>query len=147
MRRPPIMAVQMNKLCGLCVWLVALSFASTQLRAGVGTVFQPQTRVGFTVGDQWEPSIAADRYGHVYILIPQYTTPTQPTIPGCPTCPSPTMFLVMSNDNGNTSPAPRIISPPASHHIDVQIPLDPVDGRTVYASWLQNNKSVIDVAK
>src|SRR5260370_32385802 len=147
MRRPPIMAVQMNKLCGLCVWLVALSFASTQLRAGVGTVFQPQARVGFTVGDQWEPSIAADRYGHVYILIPQYTNAAQPTIPGCPTCPSPTIFLIMSNDNGTTWSSPRIIAPPGSGQIDVQIKVDPVDGKTVYASWLQNNKSLIDVAK
>jgi len=57
------------------------------------------------------------------------------------------MFLVMSNDNGNTWSAPRIIAPPGSEQIDVQITVDPVDGRTVYASWLQNNKSVIDVAK
>ena len=96
------MPVQTKKLCGLWVYLVALAFTSAQLRAGVGPIFQPQTRVGFTVGDQWEPSIAADRYGHVYILIPQYTNATQLTIPGCPTCPSPTMFLVMSNDNGAT---------------------------------------------
>jgi len=141
------MPVQSNKLCSLCVCLVALTFASAQLKAGVGSVFQPQTRVGFTVGDQWEPSIAADRYGHVYILIPQYTNATQLTIPGCPTCPSPTMFLVVSNDNGSTWSAPRIIAPPGSGQIDVQIKVDPMDGKTIYASWLQNNKSVIDVAK
>jgi hypothetical protein len=136
-----------NKLCSVCVCLVALTFASVQLTAGTDPIFQPQARVGFIVGDQWEPSIAADRYGHVYILIPQYTNATQLTIPDCPTCPSPTMFLVMSNDNGSTWSAPRIISPPGSGQIDVQIKVDPVDGRTVYASWLQNNKSVIDVAK
>jgi BNR repeat-like domain len=115
--------------------------------AGSSPVFQPQTRVGFTVGDQWEPSIAADQYGHIYILIPQYTNATQITIPGCPTCPSPTMFLVVSNDNGTTWSSPRIIYPPASGQIDVQVKVDPVDGRTVYASWLQNNKSVIAVAR
>jgi hypothetical protein len=141
------MPVQTKKLCSLWVCLVVLTFVSAQLRAGVGPIFQPQTRVGFTVGDQWEPSIAADRYGHVYILIPQYTNATQLTIPGCPTCPSPTMFLVVSNDNGSTWSSPSIIAPPGSGQIDVQIKVDPVDGRTVYASWLQNNKSVIDVAK
>jgi hypothetical protein len=57
------------------------------------------------------------------------------------------MFLVMSNDNGGTWSSPRIIAPPGSGQIDVQIKVDPVDGRTVYASWLQNNKSVINVAK
>ncbi len=138
---------QTNKLCTLCVCFAALAFASARLTAGARTVFQPQTRVGFTVGDQWEPSIAADRYGHVYILIPQYTNATQLTIPGCPTCPSPTMFLIVSNDNGTTWSSPRIIAPPVSGQIDVQIKIDPMDGKTVYASWLQNNKSVIDVAK
>ena len=43
----------------LCVILIA--FTGTQLMAASGSSFQPQTRVGFTVGDQWEPSIAADR--------------------------------------------------------------------------------------
>jgi Neuraminidase (sialidase) len=107
-----------------------------------GPVFQAQTRVGFTVGDQWEPAIAADAFGHVYILFPQYTT-----IPGCPTCPSPTMFLIVSNDNGKTWSAPNMIADPGSGQVDVQIKVDPADGRTVYASWLQNNKSLIEVAK
>ena len=129
----------------LCVILIA--FTGTQLMAASGSSFQPQTRVGFTVGDQWEPSIAADRYGHVYILVPQYTNDTQATIPGCSSCPSPTMFLIVSNDNGSTWSAPRIISPVGSGQIDVQVKVDPMDGRTVYASWLQDNKSVIDVAK
>src|SRR5437879_5359158 len=30
--------------------------------------FAPQTRLGYTAGDQWEPAIAADRSGHVYVL-------------------------------------------------------------------------------
>ena len=80
----------------LCVILIA--FTGTQLMAASGSSFQPQTRVGFTVGDQWEPSIAADRYGHVYILVPQYTNDTQATIPGCSSCPSPTMFLNSAQD-------------------------------------------------
>jgi hypothetical protein len=136
-----------NQNCAVSVCLFILTFACPVLAAGGHPIFQGQTRVGFTVGDQWEPSIAADRFGHVYILIPQYTTPSQPTIPGCPTCPSPTVFLVVSNDNGSTWSAPRIIAPPGSGQIDVQVKVDPVDGKTVYASWLQDNKSVIDVAK
>jgi len=57
------------------------------------------------------------------------------------------MFLIVSNDNGQTWSSPRIIATPGSGQIDVQVKVDPVDGQTVYASWLQNNKSVIDVAK
>src|SRR5712671_6086487 len=142
-----MMPTPSDKLFSICMCSAALTFASVRLTASAPPIFQPQARVGFTVGDQWEPSIAADRYGHVYILIPQYTNAAQPTIPGCATCPSPTMFLVMSDDDGGTWSSPRIIAPPGSGQIDVQIKVDPVDGKTLYASWLQNNKSVIDVAK
>ena len=49
---------------GLCLGVVCLpAWASN---------FSTQTRVGLRSGDQWEPAIAADGYGHVYILYPQY---------------------------------------------------------------------------
>ena len=104
--------------------------------------FSPQSRVSFTDGDQWEPAIAADGYGHVYILYPQYVT-----VPNCPTCSLPSMVLVVSNDNGATWQSPRLISPVGSGQFDAQIVVDPLDRRTAYASWLQNNKSDTVVAK
>jgi len=104
--------------------------------------FTPQLRLGYTSGDQWEPSIAADRYGHVYVLYPQYLG-----VPGCSTCPSPTMILVTSDDRGATWASPRQIATPGSGQWDAQIAIDPLDGRTVYAAWLQNNKSDTVVAK
>ena len=106
--------------------------------------FAPQTRVGFTTGDQWEPAIASDRFGHVYILYPQYLG-----VPGCATCYSPTMILQVSNDRGSTWTEPRLIHPEGSStgQWDAQIAVDPVDGRTVYAAWLQDGKSDIAVAR
>jgi hypothetical protein len=104
--------------------------------------FAPQARRGFTVGDQWEPAIAADAHGTVYILYPQYFG-----VPGCPSCPSPTMILQVSRDRGNTWSAPRQIAPPGSGQFDAQVTVDPVDGRTAYAAWLQDNKSDIAVAR
>jgi hypothetical protein len=106
--------------------------------------FTPQARVGFQVGDQWEPAIAADRFGHVYILYPQYGG-----VPGCATCYSPTMILQMSSDHGKTFGSPTIIYPLGSndYQVDAQIVVDPVDGKTVYGAWLQNNKSDIVIAK
>src|SRR5258708_35256694 len=32
--------------------------------------FTPQTRMGFASGEQWEPAIAADRHGRLYIRYP-----------------------------------------------------------------------------
>jgi hypothetical protein len=104
--------------------------------------FSPQMRLGFTTGDQWEPAIAADRFGHVYVLYPQYLG-----VPGCADCPSPTMILQISADRGSTWGAPHPISAPGTGQWDAQIVVDPVNGRTVYAAWLQDRKSDIAVAK
>jgi len=119
--------------------------ATVSLRTGAG--FAPQTRLGFTVGDQWEPAIAADRFGHVYLLYPQYGG----VVPGCSNCSStdPTMILQISGDRGATWAAPTIMYPAGAPYgqWDAQIVVDPIDGRTVYASWLQNKKSNIAVAR
>ena len=89
-------------------------------------------RLGYTTGDQWEPSIAADRFGHVYMLYPQYGG-----VPGCsPTCPSPTMIFQISADRGATWAPPVQIAAPGAGQWDAQIAVDPIDGRTVYAAWL-----------
>jgi hypothetical protein len=106
--------------------------------------FAPQTRLGYTAGDQWEPSIAADRSGHVYMLYPQYGG-----VPGCAAsvCASPTMILQTSANRGTTWAAPRPLASSGTGQWDAQITVDPIDGRTVYAAWLQNNKSDIVVAK
>jgi hypothetical protein len=106
--------------------------------------FTPQVRLGFHVDNEWEPAIAADRFGHVYMIYPQYGG-----VPGCPTCYSPTMIFQMSSDHGQTWTSPSVIYPEGStsYQVDAQIVVDPVDGQTVYAAWLQNNKSDILVGK
>ena len=104
--------------------------------------FAPQERVGFSAGDQWEPTIAADGFGHVYVLYPQYGR-----VPGCRTCPLPSMILVVSSDNGVTWQSPREITPPGTGQYDPQIVVDPADRRTVYAAWLQRKKTEMVVAK
>ncbi len=121
------------------IWLACLIVpAAFAAKAG----FTPQARVGFTVGDQWEPAIATDGFGHAYILYPQYGR-----VPGCRTCPLPSMILVVSNDNGATWQAPRQITPPGTGQYDPQIVVDPVDRRTVYAAWLQTKRFDMVVAK
>src|ERR1700756_593320 len=68
--------------------------------------FTPQTRLGYRTGDQWEPAMAADARGHIYVLYPQYGT-----IPGCPLCTPPTMSLLISSDNGISWHSSRPILP------------------------------------
>ena len=104
--------------------------------------FSPQARVGFTVGDQWEPAIATDGFAHLYVLYPQYGR-----VPGCAACPLPSMILEISNNNGATWQPPREITPPGTGQYDPQIVVDPADHRTVYAAWLQNKRFDLVVAK
>jgi len=80
----------------------------------------------------------------VYILYPQYLG-----APGCADCYSPTMILQISNDGGATWNPPTLIHAAGSGagQWDAQIVVDPVDGSTVYAAWLQDGKSKIAVGK
>ena len=106
------------------------------------STFTPQIRLGYPQGDQWEPSIAADAYGHVYVLYPQYGL-----VPDCGNCALPSMTLVVSNDNGLTWQPPREITSHVTGQFDPQIVVDAADKRTVYAAWLQNDNTEAIVAK
>lgn len=86
--------------------------------------------------------MAADGHGHVYILYPQYGA-----VPNCENCTAPTIALLISDDNGNTWQASKPLLPLATGEFDPQIVVDPVDRQTVYASWLQNKKRDIVVAR
>lgn len=115
------------------------------VRSAGPTGFTPQTRLGFPVDNEWEPAIASDRFGHVYVLYPQYGG-----VPGCADCSNPTMILQTSGDYGTTWASPMVIYPAGAvtgGQWDPQISVDPVDGQTVFAAWMQNNKSDIIVAK
>jgi hypothetical protein len=59
------------------------------------------------------------------------------------------MILQISADGGTTWGSPRLIHPAGSTtgQWDAQITVDPADGRTVYAAWLQDGKSDIAVAR
>ena len=119
-----------------------LSLILTTSAALAAPGFSPQTRLGFQNGDQWEPAIASDGRGHLYVLYPQYGT-----IADCRNCTPPTIALLVSNDNGATWEASRALLPFSSGQFDPQIVVDPANHQTVYASWLQNQKRDIVVAR
>jgi hypothetical protein len=104
--------------------------------------FASQKRLGYTAGDQWEPAMAADGHGHLYVLYPQYGA-----APDCPGCATPSITLLVSNDNGTSWQPSRALLPFATGQFDPQIAVDPVDRQTVYASWLQNNKQDVIIAR
>jgi hypothetical protein len=122
----------------LCLFL---ALATAQAALAVPN-FTPQRRIGYGTGDQWEPALAADGRGHIYILFPQYGA-----VSGCAACTAPSVALLTSNDNGISWEAPHPLLPSSTGQFDPQIVVDPVDRQTVYASWLQNNKRDVMVAR
>ncbi|MGH9493857.1 MAG: sialidase family protein [Candidatus Sulfotelmatobacter sp.] len=119
--------------------LLALAGTQTALAA---SGFAPQRRVGYKAGDQWEPAMAADTHGHIYVLYPQYGT-----LPDCTSCTPPAMALLISDDNGATWRPSQAMLRFSTGQFDPQIVVNPADHQTVYASWLQNDKRDVVVAR
>src|SRR5437667_4166569 len=109
-------------MCSISFGLMITFFPMLAVHAATG--FTTQTRLGFPAGDDWEPAIAADRYGHVYALYKHYD------VAGQTSCNSCDMHLVLqiSNDRGTTWSTPRAIEPQAVNggQFDPQIVIDPV---------------------
>jgi hypothetical protein len=142
----------------LCTFLLSLSalllvlascgetaFAAPAAQQNNGNQFSAQARVGFQSGDDWEPSITSDRYGHIYELNKHYDVQGGQTCQGCDLH----LLVQRSDDQGRTWSAPLPIAPifVKGGQYDPQIVVDPVNGRTVWASFLQNAKSLIVVVK
>jgi len=117
--------------------------------------FTAPVRLGFPHGDDWEPSIAADAFGHVYTFSTHYvgfggaaTGDVDPTcFVGTTACGSPHMTLQVSSDGGAHFSDPAAPFPTLTRQDDPQIVVDPADGRTVWASYMQDNKSSQYVAR
>jgi hypothetical protein len=119
----------------LAICLVLTMTAKATLAA---SAFAPQRRLGYTTGDQWEPALATDAHGHIYVLFPQYGP-----VPQCPACIMPTMVLLTSSDNGTSWDSPRLLFTASSGQFDAQVKVDPVDGQTLYASWMQGRHDIV----
>src|SRR6202163_4997327 len=89
--------------------LVILLFALTSVAWAAAPQFSRQKRVGLTSGDQWEPAVAADGSGRIYVLYPHYGRGDD-----CKACRVPTMLLVASSDNGKTWQTPHVMLESAS---------------------------------
>lgn len=127
---------------GVCL---ALLPRLAQAGPGGATRYSPQARLGYPAGDDWETAVAADRYGHVYTLYKHYDVAGQA---GCANCDQ-HVLLQASSDRGQTWSAPIAVDPEATKggQFDSQLAVDQADGKTLWASFLQNGKSSIAVTK
>lgn len=132
----------------LCAALVGVAVVSA---VPSPAAFSSPIRIGFTAGDDWEPSIAADQEGHVYALWTHYVGfeggATGEVDPSCPECPSPHMVIQVSADSGATWGDPHALAPSEERQDDPQIVVDAGDGTTVYAAYMEGDKSSMFVAR
>jgi hypothetical protein len=131
--------------------LVGALVVGVPASAAPAPAFTAPVRLGFQHGDDWEPAIAADRSGHVYAAWSHYVgyagADTGDPDPSCPSCASPHTVLQVSDDGGATWSTPRALWPAATRQDDPQLVVDAADGRTVYAAFMQDNKSSEYVAR
>ncbi len=124
--------------------LVVLLATASLLTAAAAPApaFTSPRRLGYAAGDDWEPAIAADANGSVYAVWSHYLAD-----PACATCASPHTELQISRDGGTTWSAPAPLAPSTLRQDDPQIVVDPADGHTLYASYMEGNKSSQIVAR
>ena len=131
--------------------VATLAFQAPVAAVPPGPTFSFPTQIGFAGGDDWEPSIAADRLGHVYLMWTHYVDyaggGAGDVDPSCPTCPSPHMVVRVSSDGGATFGPLHALAPSDQRQDDPQIAVDAGDGTTVYAAFMQGNKSSLYVAR
>ena len=156
LHRLPRFAFSLLTLCLVLACLVFVSvrdgstvFAQSATPSQIGDQhFTRQLRVGFHSGDDWEPSLTLDRFGHTYVMYKHYDVQGGQTCSGC----NLHMVFQRSDDGGSTWSDPRAIAPGPikgnSGQDDPQIVVDPVDGSTVWASFMQNYpKAHIEIVK
>src|SRR5947209_14505168 len=52
-----------------------VALAQEQRSHASSAAFSTQERIGFPSGDDWEPAITTDRYGHIYTMYKHYNVP------------------------------------------------------------------------
>jgi len=120
---------------------LALGFAilAVSLSPGVAarTTFSTPVLIGFTGGDDWEPDVAADGKGNVYVAWAHFGD-----VVGCDSCPSPIAMIQVSRDGGRRFGAPKPLNPvPASYQIDLQVAVN--DAGSVFVAYLQDKDTVV----
>src|SRR3990170_5156110 len=82
--------------------VVASSSAASSPRTSFST---PQV-IGFAKGDDWEPDVAADGRGNVYVAWAHFGE-----VPSCDVCGSPVAMVQASHDGGRIFGAPEVLNP------------------------------------
>jgi Neuraminidase (sialidase) len=110
---------------------------SLSAASGTRTAFSDPVRLGFEPGDDWEPDIAADGQGNVYVAWAHFGD-----VPGCDVCPSPAAMIQVSHNGGRTFGEPRPLNPGfVGYQIDLQVAVN-AEG-SAFVAYLQDKDTVV----
>jgi len=126
---------------GMVALFVIVSIALPEATVARAQRFSTPIFIGYHGGDDWEPDIAADREGHVYVAWAHYGG-----VPGCDTCSNPAAMIEVSTDGGEHWGDPRPLNAhpiggSASFQVDLQVKVNQ-DG-TVFAAYLDGKDTVV----
>jgi len=122
------------------VGLLVVSVSVTSAAAAASISFTTPLVIGFTKGDDWEPDVAADGRGNVYVAWAHFGD-----VPGCDTCADPAALIQISRDGGRTwgasfplNPTPE--GPDATYQIDLQVKVNAAGN--VFVAYLEGKDTV-----
>ncbi len=104
--------------------------------AAAGTSFTTPTRMGYPAGDDWEPAVASDGQGNVYVLVTHFGG-----VPGCSGCANPSILLQVSHDGGSTFTAPVPMTVSSAVQFDPQVKVNALG--YVFVSYLFGKVTVV----
>ncbi len=101
------------------------------------TAFSTPFVIGYAAGDDWEPEVAADGRGNVYVAWAHYGG-----VPGCDLCGNPASMIQVSHDGGRTFGAPQPLNPDASaYQVDLQVAVNAAG--TAWVAYLNGKDTVV----
>ena len=119
--------------------VVALLVVSMSNAIAARIQFSAPLVIGWAAGDDWEPDVAADASGNVYVAWAHYGS-----VPGCSTCSSPAAMIEVSHDGGKTWGAPKplnpIPNPQGNFQVDLQVAVN--SAGTVFVAYLDGKNTV-----
>ena len=119
------------------VYLAALVIVASPWSAAAGGIsFSAPFVIGFRQGDDWEPDVAADGRGNVYVAYAHFGD-----VAGCDTCPGTTAMIQVSRDGGRSWEVPRPLNPlPEGVQIDLQVDVNAAG--SVFVAYLEGKDTV-----
>lgn len=120
---------------GFAVVVGMLLVAPAVGAAGKVTFIAPRV-MGYPAGDDWEPDVAADGRGNVYVAWAHFGE-----VPGCDVCGSPVALVQASHDGGRTFGAPKVLNPAAEYQIDLQLVVNAAG--SVWVSYLSGKDTLV----